>query len=138
MAKFHYLSFGFGQNEKLLFQSNTTIFIHTEDSMLGSICWELNLQDSGMSARSIEVDLITHTPDHCHCFMIGDDGIFRDIALGSIWKSEALSGSKRLTLVAMTSGGKESTLMRAKVAHVGDGDILRIVVKLQGKLTQYE
>ena len=97
--------------------------------MLGSICWELNFQDSGMSARSIEVDLNTQIPDHCQCFIRGDDGICKDIALGSIWKSEEFCGSKRLTLMAMTLG------MRAKVADVGDGNMFRIVVKLQGKLT---
>ena len=103
--------------------------------MLGSICWELNFQDSGMSTRSIEVDLNTQLPDHCQCFMIGDNEIFEAIALRSIWKSEAFCGSKRLTLMAMTLGGKESTLMRAKVADVGDGNMFRIVVKLQSKLT---
>ena len=103
--------------------------------MIGLIFWELNFKDSGMSARSIEVDLNTQMPDHRLCFMSGDDGIFRDVALGSKWKSEAFCGSTRLTLMAMTSGGKESTLMRAKVADVGDGNMFRIVVKLQGKLT---
>ena len=103
--------------------------------MLGSICWELNFQDSGMSARSMEVDLSTQIPNHCQCFMIGNDGICQDIALGSIWRSEAFCGSTRLTLMAMTFGAKESTLMRAKVADVGGGNMLRIVVKLQGKLT---
>ena len=103
--------------------------------MLGSICWELNFQDSGMSARSIEVDLNTQIPDHCQCFIRGDDGICKDIALGSIWKSEEFCGSKRLTLMAMTSVGKESTLMSAKLADDGDGNMFRIAVKLQGKLT---
>ena len=103
--------------------------------MIGLIFWELNFKDSGMSARSIEVDLNTQIPDHCQCFMSGDDGIFKDVALGSIWKSEAFCGSTRLTLMAMTFGGKESTFMSAKLADDGDGNMFRIVVKLQGKLT---
>ena len=103
--------------------------------MIGLICWELDLQDSGMMVKSVEVESNNHAPNRYQGYIIGDDDLSHDVPLGSAWKSEAFCGSKRITLMAQTFGCKEAILMRAKVADAENGTKLRMVVKLQGKLT---
>ena len=88
-----------------------------------------------MSVRSIEVDFNTCETDHCLCFMLGENGTFKEILpLGSPWKSESFAGSKKITLKAINVGVEKATLMRSKLAEAGDGTKLRMVVKLQGKM----
>ena len=103
--------------------------------MIGSLCWELDLQYSGMMVKSVEVELNTYTTNGYQGYLVGDNDLSHDVPLGSTWKSEAFCGSKMITLMAQTIGRKEAILMRAKVADDGNGTKLRMVVKLQGKLT---
>ena len=102
--------------------------------MTGSICWGVNLQDSGMSVKSIEVDLKYCETNNWNCTIFGDNGSLQDIPLGSTWKSESFCGSKQIALKASTCGFEKATLMRAKLAEAGNGTRLRIEIKLQGML----
>ena len=85
--------------------------------------------------KSVEVELNTYTTNGFKSFLAGDNDLFHDVPLGSMWKSEAFCGSKMITLMAQTIGRKEAILMRAKVADAENGTKLRMVVKLEGKLT---
>ena len=100
--------------------------------MNGSICWELNLQETDLAVRSVEVDLHTHSFDKSRWFVVDDNGIIYDVSLDSTWKSDAMRGSKAITLTAQTFSMAE--LMRAKLRDSNDGNKLRMVVKLQGEL----
>ena len=102
--------------------------------MIGSISWELNLQDTTLTIRSVEVEieLNSHLCES-RCFIVGDHGLFQDVYLGSSWNSDTMGGSKRISLMAHTFSGGKSTLMRAKAAD--KGIVLRMVVKLQGEPT---
>ena len=102
--------------------------------MIGLICWELDLQDSGMVVKSVEVEANNHTINGFKGYLVGNNDLFHDVPLGSTWKSEAFCGSKMITLMAQTIGRKEAILMRAEVDDAGNGTKLRMVVKLQGKL----
>ena len=125
--------------KKLNYFKNYLVFGLTkslpEGSMIGLICWELDLQDSGMVVKSVEVEANNHTINGFKGYLVGNNDLFHDVPLGSTWKSEAFCGSKRMTLMAQTIGFKEAILMRAKVADAENGTKLRMVVKLQGKLT---
>ena len=85
--------------------------------------------------KSVEVELNTFTTNGFKSFLAGDNDLFHDVPLGSTWKSEAFCGSTRITLMVMTLCGKEKMLMRAKVADAENDIKLRMVVKLQDKLT---
>ena len=88
-----------------------------------------------MMVKSVEVESNNHAPNGYQGYLLGDDDLSHDVPLGSTWKSEAFCGSTRITLMAQTINRKEAILMRAKVADDGNGTKLRMVVKLQGKLT---
>ena len=125
--------------KKLVYFKDYLIFGLTkslpEGSMIGLICWELDLQDSGMMVKSVEVESNNHAPNGYQGYLLGDDDLSHDVPLGSTWKSEAFFSSKRMTLMATTLCGKETMLMRAKAADAGNDTKFRMVVKLQGKLT---
>ena len=90
------------------------------------------MEDTGMNVMSIEMDFNICETDHCLCFMLGDNGTFKEISpLGSPWKSESFAGSKNITVKAIHLGVEKAMLMRAQLAEAGEGIKLRMVVKLR-------
>ena len=102
--------------------------------MIGYICWELSLHKTCLAVRSVEVDLRGHSFHEDRCFIVGDNGLIYDVSMDSTWKSEALSGSKVITLMALTVGQGEAILLSEKVSNRGIE--FRMVVKLQGEPTK--
>ena len=102
--------------------------------MVGSICWQVDIQDSGMVARNVEVEFDSKPPNGFQGYLVGDNDLVQDVTLGPIWKSEAFCGSRTITFLAQTNGKKEGMLLRAKTTKPGNGSKFRIVVTLQGKI----
>lgn len=110
----------------------------TEGSSKSSISWELNLDESELTVKSIELDVNSTTFENGRVVwqLCGGNACLLP-SPGSTMKSEGLAGSKKVTLTAMLSGGKgnlawqHTQLMRAKKDKPEEGTKLRIVVKLQ-------
>ena len=110
----------------------------SEGSSKSSISWELNLDESELTVKSIELDVNSTTFENGRVVwqLCGGNACLLP-SPGSTMKSEGLAGSKKVTLTAMLSGGKgnlawqHTQLMRAKKDKPEEGTKLRIVVKLQ-------
>ena len=85
--------------------------------------------------RSVEVELKSQMLDGSHSLIFDGHGSFQHVPLGSTWKSDAMGGSKSITLMAQTFSMGE--LMSAKLSDSDDGTKLRMVVKLEGEPTRY-
>ena len=105
--------------------------------MVGSISWELSLEDTDLHVQSIELYVGSNMigRGNINWELHGDDNTVKPTP-GSTWRTGDLAGSKHIFLTAMMSGRKKQTmqLLPAVRSNADEGTTLRIEVKLQGKI----
>ena len=109
--------------------------------MVGSISWELSLEDTDLSVQSIELYMSSKMTlrGNINWELHGDDSSVKPTP-GTTWKTGELAGSKHIALTAMMSDRKKHSsnqstqLLPAVRSNADEGTTLRIEVKLQGEV----
>ena len=102
--------------------------------MIGIIGWKIDVEDNGITIKSVEVVLTVDTSTEFQFYLVGDNGLSHDLPVGPTWKSEAFSGSKRLKLLAQSFSNKMEVLMPVKMGNLVNEPQFTIKVKLKDKL----
>ena len=85
-----------------------------------------------MSARSVETSICSPSisDGEVDWYLVADGQVLTPTPNQS-WKSDEVSGAKKITLTAVIVGGKQPCLMISDM-NVDEGTVLKLEVKLQG------